>query len=91
MEYDQPLQNVVTNTLGCEAVIMEQSQPVSNPVIRRPVSPVPATMEGVNNPGATVFRDAIAPEMKQEPPALVTKRVVDNRKKRGAKQETSES
>ena len=101
VDYDQPLQIVesaqmVTNTLGPEAVIMEQTQPVRNAVIRRHVSPVPATVVGVNNPGAAVYRDAMATtEVKQEPlgspPAPVTKPVVNKRKKRGASEEMSEA
>ena len=93
VDYDQPLQivesaQVVTNTIGPEAVIMEQSTPVRNAVIRRHVSPVPATVVGVNNPGADVYREAM---VKQEPlgspPAPVTKPMVNKRKKRGASED----
>ena len=95
VDYDQPLQivesaQVLTSTLGPEAVIMEQSQPVRNAVIRRHVSPVPATVVGVNNPGASVYREGL--EVKQEPlgspPAPVTKPVVNKRKKRGASEDS---
>ena len=93
VDYDQPLQivesaQVVTNSIGPEAVIMEQSTPVRNAVIRRHVNPVPATVVGVNNPGADMYREAM---VKQEPlgspPAPVTKPMVNKRKKRGASED----
>ena len=106
VDYDQPLQIVESAQPGLSsqtlfpssepAHIIEQAQPVRNQVIRRHVSPVPATVVGVNNPGAPLYKEMTPPEVKQEPlsspsnsasPLAPAKPVVNKRKRRGASED----